>query len=244
MANADVLAACKRRLAAAVQAHPRFEQLAGGLEVRRRSGPHSLALCPASAAAALVATAGGSLKACCVEPNNLLTQLAPSCLHCSTAAAQPLQVHGRTKTLFSTLKKLLRLGNTAAGGRARTQVRCSGLHAECKGWLVCSSCGIPVLLPPATASAITCWAAPQPCCVRGASRAAVRFDGSASHRGASRRPSRGEQLQHWAQATGRMMLRRLHCARQNRQTPACRSCRTVRLLLSRYIEVPACLHSV
>lgn len=29
---------------------------------------------------------------------------------------------GRTKTLFSTLKKLLRLGNTAAGGRARTQL--------------------------------------------------------------------------------------------------------------------------
>lgn len=62
-ANADVLAACKAQLAAAVAAHPRFEELAGGL-----------------------------------------------------------QVHGRTKTLFSTLKKLLRLGNTAAGGRQRAQL--------------------------------------------------------------------------------------------------------------------------
>jgi hypothetical protein len=33
-----------------------------------------------------------------------------------------LEVQGRTKTLFSTLKKLLRLGNTAAGGRARAQL--------------------------------------------------------------------------------------------------------------------------
>ncbi|KAL4427713.1 hypothetical protein ABPG75_001802 [Micractinium tetrahymenae] len=36
--------------------------------------------------------------------------------------AAGLTVHGRTKTLFSTLKKLLRLGNTAAGGRARAQL--------------------------------------------------------------------------------------------------------------------------
>lgn len=36
--------------------------------------------------------------------------------------AAGLSVHGRTKTLFSTLKKLLRLGNTAAGGRARAQL--------------------------------------------------------------------------------------------------------------------------
>ena len=63
VANADVLAACKAALAAAVAAHPRFAQLAAGV-----------------------------------------------------------QVHGRTKTLFSTLKKLLRLGNTAAGGRARAQL--------------------------------------------------------------------------------------------------------------------------
>lgn len=34
VANADVLAACKRRLAAAVESHPRFSQLASGLEVR------------------------------------------------------------------------------------------------------------------------------------------------------------------------------------------------------------------
>jgi (p)ppGpp synthase/HD superfamily hydrolase len=36
--------------------------------------------------------------------------------------AAGVSVKGRTKTLFSTLKKLLRLGNTAAGGRARAQL--------------------------------------------------------------------------------------------------------------------------
>ena len=48
----------------------------------------------------------------------------------AAVAAQPrfgelaggLVVAGRTKSLFSTLKKLLRLGNTAAGGRARAQL--------------------------------------------------------------------------------------------------------------------------
>ena len=63
VSNADVLARCTARLAAAVERDPRFAELAGGL-----------------------------------------------------------QVQGRTKTLFSTLKKLLRLGNTAAGGRARAQL--------------------------------------------------------------------------------------------------------------------------
>jgi (p)ppGpp synthase/HD superfamily hydrolase len=63
VSNADVLARCTARLAAAVERDPRFAELAGGLEVQ-----------------------------------------------------------GRTKTLFSTLKKLLRLGNTAAGGRARAQL--------------------------------------------------------------------------------------------------------------------------
>ena len=32
------------------------------------------------------------------------------------------QVHARTKSLFSTMKKLLRLGNTAKGGRARGEI--------------------------------------------------------------------------------------------------------------------------
>ena len=34
----------------------------------------------------------------------------------------PLQVTGRTKSLYSTLKKLLRLGDTERGGRARSDV--------------------------------------------------------------------------------------------------------------------------
>jgi hypothetical protein len=62
-ANAATLAGCQAALRAAVEAQPRFAQLAGGVEVK-----------------------------------------------------------GRAKTLFSTLKKLLRLGNTAAGGRARAQL--------------------------------------------------------------------------------------------------------------------------
>ena len=34
----------------------------------------------------------------------------------------PLQLHGRTKSLFSTMKKLLGLGHMTRGGREREQV--------------------------------------------------------------------------------------------------------------------------
>lgn len=111
VANADVLAACKRRLAAAVESHPRFSQLASGLEVRE---PRPMQ---------------AHLWQHVVEMQNddhdaapLHSNLGPPRSNCSTLPPLP-QVHGRTKTLFSTLKKLLRLGNTAAGGRARAQVR-------------------------------------------------------------------------------------------------------------------------
>lgn len=112
VANADLLASCKKRLAAAVEAHPRFSQLAGGLEVRRQS-KQLARLTFWDASNALVAAALGGRRWRAVRPALPVI---------STGLCQLLQVHGRTKTLFSTLKKLLRLGNTAAGGRARAQV--------------------------------------------------------------------------------------------------------------------------
>lgn len=110
VANADVLAVCKRRLAGAVCGHPRFSQLAAGLEVRRGCW-----CCRRGGAGGGGCRNGGAAGPCTPHPAATVLHGCPNSPLC--------QVHGRTKTLFSTLKKLLRLGNTAAGGRARTQVR-------------------------------------------------------------------------------------------------------------------------
>lgn len=180
VANADVLAACKRRLAAAVESHPRFSQLASGLEVREPR-PMQAHCCQHvfemhkhdhDAATPLHSKLGPPLSNSCTLP------LLP-------------QVHGRTKTLFSTLKKLLRLGNTAAGGRARAQVHqcsplCLPVHCvACAGWCCHSPSRAAVLRRHSHCLLI-------PCCACCACCAAVRPDGPASHCAAPRRPAGGE----------------------------------------------------
>lgn len=91
-------------------ADPRFTELAGGLQV---SSPSSACLSFLGTGPRSASQGRGSA---CLQ---LAQRVQPPA--CPRPNCRP-QVHGRTKTLFSTLKKLLRLGNTAAGGRARGQL--------------------------------------------------------------------------------------------------------------------------